>query len=557
MRIFSGLLIFLIITLGFAQEITWNEQTGTGLPSGVRLFKGSRATPKLNILYLDVDLNSETVAVRPYISSSVATAPVLTEQFGALAAVNGGFFGGSNSLSSTIYPGEVKSINVKAVTRDGKTYPLLRSLFSIGKSGNPSVDWIYHFDNSMAGIYRFDQPLAYTNLDPTPKPAPQRTDGQAAEDVLLGIGGAPTLVKNSQVQVTYNEEIMWGSGVGYDTRDPRTAVGYTSGNHVIMLVADGRQPAVSEGVGLPELAQIMIDLGCVEAMNLDGGGSTQMAVGDQYVNSPSEYRSVPTILAVVYKDSLNLPQEPQLEKVIDTGDAECQLIGDGWFPTANEGYWGETAALLHTKGSGTTLAEFTVHVEARAAYQVFGWWVAANNRCTDTPVIIHHHNGVDTVRVNQAANGSTWVPLGEYLFSGSDEEKVIISDAATSGTYVVADAIRLVTYDTSGTLSIHNETIARPSRYDLEQNYPNPFNPQTEIRFELPVGAEKYTTRLDIYNALGQRVRALLADRLSAGMHQVQWDGRDSNGVRQSSGIYLYCLRNHTYQQTRKMILMK
>ncbi len=47
-----------------------------------------------------------------------------------------------------------------------------------------------------------------------------------------------------------------------------------------MIVADGRQ-AVSQGVGLPELAQIMINLGCVEAMNLDGGGSTQMAVGNQ------------------------------------------------------------------------------------------------------------------------------------------------------------------------------------------------------------------------------------------------------------------------------------
>ncbi|MEZ4761958.1 MAG: phosphodiester glycosidase family protein [Calditrichia bacterium] len=72
--------------------------------------------------------------------------------------------------------------------------------------------------------------------------------------------------------------MFFGSGVGFDNGDPRTAVGFTADNRVIMLVADGRSSTWSNGVSLPELANIMIELGCVEAMNLDGGGSSQMAL---------------------------------------------------------------------------------------------------------------------------------------------------------------------------------------------------------------------------------------------------------------------------------------
>lgn len=169
------------------------------------------------------------------------------------------------------------------------------------------------FGNNVNDIYKFPEPMPYTNNQQTPLPPPQQSAGTVYSNLLVGIGGAPTLVKNGQVNVTYNEEIMWGSGVGYDNRDPRTAVGYTANNHVILIVADGRQ-INSEGVGLPELAQIMIGLGCVEAMNLDGGGSTQMAIGNQYVNNPSEQRAVPTILAITHKDSLHLPPTIQFEK---------------------------------------------------------------------------------------------------------------------------------------------------------------------------------------------------------------------------------------------------
>lgn len=68
---------------------------------------------------------------------------------------------------------------------------------------------------------------------------------------------------------------------------PRTAVGVIDDNHLVFVVVDGRQPGYSEGVTLPELADIMISLGATTAYNLDGGGSSTMYFNGQVVNSPS------------------------------------------------------------------------------------------------------------------------------------------------------------------------------------------------------------------------------------------------------------------------------
>ena len=545
--ILLGLAIF--INLAVAEDIVWTEQSNDQLPVGVKLFKGTRTSPQLQAFYLDIDMNNPDLAIRPYISAQSMTVPAFVVQTGAYVAVNGGFFGGNSSLSSVIYPDEIRAINVKSVTRNNLSYPLLRSLFSIDKAGKFSVDWIYHFSSAADGLYSFVQPYAYEYLDPTPKSAPQQEDGQLFDSVLVGIGGAPTLVKNSQVEVTYNQEIMWGSGVGYDNGDPRTAVGYTAENHVIMVTADGRQSGISEGVGLPELAQIMIDIGCVEAMNLDGGGSTQMATASGYVNSPSEQRAVPTILAVVHKDSLNLPEQAVIEKVIDTGDDACEQIGAGWFATANAGFWGSTPSLLHARGDGVNMVKFSPEISTRAAYKVYAWWVAASNRCTNTPFIIHYHNGVDTVYMDQTGGGSAWNLVGEYIFKGDASEAVFISDAATAGTYVVADAIRLVTYDTSGVSAFTPVAEIQPMELELAQNYPNPFNPTTYINFSI---IKKQHVRLTVYDISGQEVARLADGIRNSGAYTIEF-----NATGLASGVYFCRLEAGTQIRTKKMLLTK
>ncbi len=96
------------------------------------------------------------------------------------------------------------------------------------------------------------------------------------------ISGGPYLVKNGEVFVDMTAQKLGSIG----GRNPRTAIGYTKDNTLIMLTADGREGA-SIGLTLMELANLMKDLGCVNAMNLDGGGSTVMYVNGQVVNKPA------------------------------------------------------------------------------------------------------------------------------------------------------------------------------------------------------------------------------------------------------------------------------
>ena len=56
----------------------------------------------------------------------------------------------------------------------------------------------------------------------------------------------------------------------------------------LMMTVDGRQPGVSVGMSLQELAEYLFSLGAVDAMNLDGGGSTTMFLDGKVVNTPSD-----------------------------------------------------------------------------------------------------------------------------------------------------------------------------------------------------------------------------------------------------------------------------
>ena len=102
------------------------------------------------------------------------------------------------------------------------------------------------------------------------------------KDVNHIISGGPYLVKNGEIFVDMTAQKLGSVG----GRNPRTAIGYTKDNTLIMLTADGREGA-SIGLTLMELANLMKDLGCVNAMNLDGGGSTVMYVNGQVVNKPA------------------------------------------------------------------------------------------------------------------------------------------------------------------------------------------------------------------------------------------------------------------------------
>jgi hypothetical protein len=104
----------------------------------------------------------------------------------------------------------------------------------------------------------------------------------------LAIGGGPRLVRDGRPDITSAAE-RFAAGFSRE-RAPRSAVGATGDGRLLLVAIDGRNPPRDCGVTLAEAAQVMIALGCQQAMNLDGGGSTTMVVGHRVVNSPSDGR---------------------------------------------------------------------------------------------------------------------------------------------------------------------------------------------------------------------------------------------------------------------------
>lgn len=102
------------------------------------------------------------------------------------------------------------------------------------------------------------------------------------------VSGGPYLVKGGEIYIDMTAQKLAAIG----SRNPRTAIGYTKDNHLIMLTADGREGS-SIGLTLFELANLMKEFGCINAMNLDGGGSTVMYINGQVVNKPAVQGGIP------------------------------------------------------------------------------------------------------------------------------------------------------------------------------------------------------------------------------------------------------------------------
>ncbi|MFN2514778.1 MAG: phosphodiester glycosidase family protein [Pyrinomonadaceae bacterium] len=100
------------------------------------------------------------------------------------------------------------------------------------------------------------------------------------------LGAGPQLIKAGKIAITDKQEKM-AAGFATD-RHPRTAIAKLESGRVLLLTVDGRQPGVSAGMSLNMLAELLLEFGAVEAINLDGGGSTTMVVHDKVVNRPSD-----------------------------------------------------------------------------------------------------------------------------------------------------------------------------------------------------------------------------------------------------------------------------
>ncbi len=266
---------FLIGCTGYAREALdlFPERSGTLI-----CWTESRSAPRpLHICYLKIAIDSEGLEVialagkdpdGPGPAESQLTQPLeLFRRYHALAAVNANAFAALKTDRSAFprwYEGQPVDIHGLVVSRGRIISPIedTRTPFWLDVLRKPYIG----------------------------DPAGMETVAEAVSDWF-----SPLLIRSRIIPDPSDAALH-----------PRTALGFDeSGTWLLLVVVDGRQPGLSEGVTLYELAKILRSEGCTQSINLDGGGSSIMLIREsgkavRTLNSPSDgtHRPVPVMLGV-------------------------------------------------------------------------------------------------------------------------------------------------------------------------------------------------------------------------------------------------------------------
>ncbi|PTX18855.1 uncharacterized protein DUF2233 [Pontibacter mucosus] len=221
-----------------------------------------------SITILEIDLKDEKLKVdMPYVTSGFLKTSEGAARVRAAAAINGSYFDTSKGGSTVFFKKDGQVINT---TRSGFTPYRENAGFAIAADGTISIE---------------KKPAAGWN----------------------SLSEANTLLTSGPLLVYDDKPVTQVQEVFNTNRHPRTAIGLTADNRLIAVVVDGRF-SEAHGMTTEELATVMHSLGCVEAMNLDGGGSSTAWLRNRgVVNYPCDNkkfdhageRGVATVIAFV------------------------------------------------------------------------------------------------------------------------------------------------------------------------------------------------------------------------------------------------------------------
>lgn len=236
-----------------------------------------------------------------------------------LVVVNCTFFSfeTNQNLNLSIKNGKLVSFNRQTIVGRGKDTLTYRHVFpgAIGISQRRDADVVYTFTDSSLRFAYATQSACPVVTDSTkdlsffdikkkkyffPDFALNRKMFRKWK-MKTAVGGGPVLLQNGQIKITNNEELKF-AGKAITDKHPRTAMGYTKDNKLIILIIQGRSESAS-GATLIQEAQILKDLGCVEALNLDGGGSSCLLINGKETIQPSDktQRAVPAVFIIKKK----------------------------------------------------------------------------------------------------------------------------------------------------------------------------------------------------------------------------------------------------------------
>ena len=198
----------------------------------------------------------------------------------ASVVINGGYFARGQKPMRHI--GLLKSKNIliepasNSVFRDDIRYNVNRGAFGVLKDNSVDISWASTRNDSI-----FSWSFPFQNRPG--KPASVNYNFSEFWNVKEALHAGPVLIHNGKIKISTEQEVFFNTPV--DGVQPRSAIGYKENGDTVMMVVDGRQ-VDSRGVYLKELAMLMKQFDCIEALNLDGGGSSSLIVDGSLINKP-------------------------------------------------------------------------------------------------------------------------------------------------------------------------------------------------------------------------------------------------------------------------------
>jgi len=335
---FFTFIFFCFYSLSSVAQLKWVnvDSQYQPLPASVHVYFTDQPidTSPFRAYYLIADLKDKNLTFTTDTSRDRRLTPnVFFERNNKpLAVVNTTFFSyeTNRSLNTVIKDGELVGFNVHTVNGRGKdTFTYLHPLASalgIDKKRRADIAWTYT-DSSSHSVYAIQKAtspvrdsIKTLNLDSAQHYASVTGQfNQASPHVKMmyeigdlsplknwkmqtAVGGGPVLLQHGEIEVANNKELKF-AGKAINDKHPRTAMGYTKDGKLIILMIEGRNKNAG-GATLTQEAQIFKDLGCWEALNLDGGGSSCLLVNGKETIKVSDavgQRPVPAVFIIKQK----------------------------------------------------------------------------------------------------------------------------------------------------------------------------------------------------------------------------------------------------------------
>lgn len=262
------------------------DSLNTVLPTGVRAYAGQNDDFPLRAWYVQIDEPRPDIVTRVLISDDSSdnreTVSSFAHDEGACVVVNGGYFNmsrtPSNHVGLLVTEQMVRSRATRSVRRDTVRYEAARAAIGFSDDDKIEITWVSSRNDT---LFRWPEPPSHRPGRPA-----RPLDYHRAKiwNIRDAVAAGPMLVYKGKIRITSDQEVFFGSTI--PNVHPRTAAGRTADDELILMVVDGRQ-ALSRGVSLEELAVLMRDLGAVDALNLDGGGSSALVVHGVLLNRPT------------------------------------------------------------------------------------------------------------------------------------------------------------------------------------------------------------------------------------------------------------------------------